>query len=214
MTLAKNSESSPRSPLQTAIDNANSDAFYRLAGEGANLSERNAFGDPVFFDAVEAVEFSTDETNRARRMTVLQTLIDLGADPNVLGCDGSSVLILPIFGMRVDLVEFLLAAGVDPNLGCGEPSETVYDVSIFDYYYEAFLAPNLAELVPPKDIGDEDAFLAWLDQEAEAKGYLRPTIPLLLRRFGALSQSEQAMQLGGSRDDTIRWTDEGWKLAC
>jgi hypothetical protein len=202
-----------RHPLFDAIESADLAAITQLASLEADLNTRDRVGDPALFTAVTGAEFAQDDDDYERRLEVIRRMVDLGADLDALGPDGGSILIAPILGLRTGLVEWLLERGVDSNHGCGEPWETIYDLASFDYDYEAWRAPSLPALAPPGDLIGEDAVLTWLDQEAEARGYLQPTILLLLRRFGALTGSEMAVRLGGRSTDLIRWTDGGWILA-
>jgi hypothetical protein len=200
-------------PLLLAIECSDGEAIERLVASGAHVNGRDEFGEPVLFRAVETVQFAAG-AERDRAIAVVSKLAELGANANALAADGASILIGPILGLDSGLVELLLRMGVDPNQGCGEPFETVYDAASFDYQYEAWFAPSLPQLVPPEGLGDdEDAYLAWLDQEAHAKGYLRPEILVLLRQFGALTGSEMAKHLGGRSGQGINWTASGWTLA-
>lgn len=204
----------PMTPLFAAIRNADCDAIERLAEEGADLNERDAEGEPALFVAIGAVTMSDGETERERRFKVVRKLVDLGADRHALGLDGYNILIDPVLGLQPGLLADLLSLAIDPNRGCGEPWETVYDAACFDYEYEAWLAPSLPSLCPGEEFrGNEDEYLGWLDREASARGYIRPEMLLMLRRFGAKSGSELAEQLGGSAKQGIRWSDAGWILA-
>ena len=202
-----------RHPLFEAIDNADLVAIARLAASGADLNIRDSLGEPALFTAVARAEFSEDGEDRERRLEVIRKLVSLGADLNALDDEGGSILIRPIFGLNTGLVEWLLRLGVDPNHGCLEPMETVFDAAILDYDFEAWIVPGLPPLNPPNGpLGDADSYLAWLDQEAGKRGYLRPAIPLLLRRFGALACEEIAAKLGGTSGQGIKWTKGGWTL--
>ena len=128
--------------------------------------------------------------------------------------DGASILIGPIFSQDMAMVAFLLARGVEPNHGCGEPWETVYELALFDYCYEAGLVFGKQDDEPaaPDEGEGEEAYLVHLDRRAEAKGHLGPEIPRLLRRYGALSNSEMSRKLGSDRSERIRWRDGRWHL--
>ena len=201
--------------LFEAIKSADIAAIERLAATGADMNLRDNHGEPAIFAGADNAHFADDASERERFKVVVRTLVDLGANINALDSDGTNILIGSIFGVNADLVAFLLELGVDPNHGCsGEPWESVYDAASFDYRYEAWFAPSLPALDPPEGIGEnEDAYLSWLDQEAQTKGYLRPKIPMLLRKHGALTGSELAARLGGLPGQSIRWTDGGWALA-
>lgn len=104
----------------------------------------------------------------------------------------------------------MLEHGVDPNHGCAESWETICDIAIFDYEFEAWMARSLPPLIPPEPLEDADAWLAWVDGEAERAGYLRPAVPLLLRRYGALTTDEIAVKLGCKTDQAVRWENGTW----
>ena len=201
--------------LFEAIKSADIAAIERLAVSGADTNMRDNYGEPALFAAVDSVHFADDAGERERCMTVVQRLADLGADINALDGDGANILVGPILGVNTDLVAFLLGLGVDPNHGCsGESYETVYDAAISDYAYEAWIAPMLPSLNESSEpTADEDCYLAWLEREAVARGYLRPDIPLLLRQHGAQTGNEMVACLGGMPGQSVRWTESGWTLA-
>lgn len=199
-------------PLLEAIQTADLAEIERLASTGVDLNVYDSFGEPALFKAVDAAQFAEGEADREFRLSVVRRLVDLGADLHALDDEGSGILIGPILGQQTELVEWLLNRGVDPNHGCGEPWETVYDLASFDYRFEAWIAPSLSPLDPPDTMADEDSYLSWLDNEAEKQGRLRPVIPLLLRRFDALTGEEMAAKLGGSSDQQIKWAKVGWQL--
>lgn len=199
-------------PLFAAINNADLPAIARLVADGADIAMRDCLGDPAIFAAMRTVEFAEDDDDRERCMDVVRGMIDLGADLNALCKEGSSILLGPILGLRLDLVEWLLEQGVDPNHGCSDDWETICDIAIFDYEFEAWMARSLPPLNPPEPLEDADAWLAWVDSEAKRVGYLRPAIPLLLRRHGALTTDEMAVKLGGRPDQGVRWVNGAWTL--
>lgn len=67
-------------------------------------------------------------------------MVALGADLTALGNEGSNILLGPILGLRLELVEWLPGHGVDPNRGCSEDWETICDIAILDYEFEAWIA--------------------------------------------------------------------------
>lgn len=199
-------------PLFDAINNGDLATIRQLVANGTDISMRDFMGEPAIFAAVRAVDFAEDEEDRERCMEVIRGMIDLGADLNALCNEGGSILVGPIFGLRAELVEWLLEQGVNPNRGCSDSWETVCDIAIFDYEFEAWMARSRPPLNPPKALPDADAWLAWVDAEAERVGYLRPALPLLLRRYGALTSDEMAVKLGGRPDQGVRWVNDAWTL--
>ena len=187
----------------------------RLAAGGADLNGQDAFGEPFLFHALFAASHY-DEASKVdrRRYDVIASLIELGADPHQLGRDGGSILIGPIFSQDAAMVQLLLEYGVDPNRGCGEPWETVFELASFDYRYEAWI--NSGDSAPefPKgiNIDDEDDLLRYLDQDARTSGRLRPDILILLRKYGALSNHEITLKIGGNGSERIEWRDDRWCL--
>lgn len=178
-------------------------------------STRDEFGEPALFNAVFAMSHYDQVTKaNGRRYDVITALIDLGADPCQLADDGASILIGPIFSQDTAMVALLLARGVDPNQGCGEPWETVYELALFDYCHEAGLVFGKQDDEPPApdDAEGEEAYLVHLDRRAEAKGNRGPEIPRLLRRYGALSNSEMSRKLGSDRSGRIHWRNGRWHL--
>lgn len=202
-------------PLTRAVFDFDVPALRHLVAAGADLNARDEFGEPFLFNAVFATSHY-DEASKAdgRRYDVIAALIDLGADPCQLADDGASILIGPIFSQDTAMVALLLARGVDPNHGCGEPWETVYELALFDYCYEAGLVFGIQgdEPAAPDEAEDEEAYLVHLDQRAEAKEHPGPEIPRLLRRHGALSNSEMSRKLGSDRSERILWQDGRWHL--
>jgi ankyrin repeat protein len=190
-------------------------AVRRLVAEGADLNARDAYGDPYLFEAT----YNSRSHDGAgafdpRPYALVEALIELGADPRQLADDGGSILLGPMFSQDARMMELLLKNGVDPNNGCGEPWETVYSLASFDYWYEAWAKPGGEPGREPSDaeLGDENAYLRYLDDEAIAADRPRPDILAVLRRYGALSNRDMARKLGGEGSEAIVWRDGGWHL--
>lgn len=154
-----------------------------LVANGANVNACNQFGDSVFEWAVSSATDRDLPAFAEDPYAPLRLLLELGADANQLSPHGHSVLLTGIFSCDPAMVKFLLDHGCDPNLGCADDWETLFDAALFDYEYEAWIQPDLPSLhagrsAPFQTPGDEIAFL---QGEAEARGYLLPEIPRLMR---------------------------------
>lgn len=68
------------------------------------------------------------------------------------------------------------------------------------------------ELPEGADKIDQDLLLRHLDDDAQAKGRLRPDLLFLLRKHGALANGEMARKLGGDGSERIVWCDDRWHL--
>jgi len=199
--------------LKDAIARYDLGALERLAKAGADLNQCDSYGTPLLHDAVMYHLGPCSPEDQAKAHQLIAKLIDLGANPNQLEYDGGNILICPIFAMDEAMVALLLAHGVDPNRGCSEPFESVYDAAVFDYYYEAWLQLPGPELAAPSpaDKGGEDAWLRFLGREAAAKGRPAPKICQLLREHGALSKDEIAAKLSPAQGERVEWRDVEWK---
>lgn len=192
-----------------------------LAAAGLDLNVRDQLGEPLIFAAVDWLAPHEDIAFPVAPSILIARLITLGADPHALAQDGSSILMGPIISRDAEMLTYFLDIGIDPNRGCGDPFETSLDLASFDYWFEVYERPRFCGPGPviepaeasPHELADEDAYLAYLDREADRHGVPGPEIAHLLRRYGALGGSEIAQQLGGARTDPIRWRDEGWVLA-
>jgi ankyrin repeat protein len=201
--------------LTRALRDFDIETVRRLVADGADINARDERGDPFLFAAL----FWTspyDEVTRAdgTRYEVIASLIDLGADPRQLGEESESILTGPIFSQDAAMVELLLSRGVDPNRGCGECFETLYDLAAFDYRFEAWIQSGQTAPALPEDLGpdDEDRWIDFADQHALAKGLIRPEVLKVLRRHGALTGREMARKLGGDGSERIVWRDDRWQL--
>ncbi|MDH7639487.1 ankyrin repeat domain-containing protein [Sphingomonas oryzagri] len=197
--------------LLDAAERADIAALRRAVASGADLNACGRCGESFLGEAMARV---MSGENRERRCEIVTALIDLGADPAALCDEGTSILIGPIFAQDADMLRLLLERGVDPNRGCGERWESVYDTADFDYWFEAW------EQIPGPSLGDPtaeeradpNAYLRFLDREAVAKGRPRPVLLAILRQHGALTGAEIARRLGGSDAKPVEWCVDRWIL--
>ncbi|WPN49162.1 hypothetical protein [Pseudomonas sp. P8_241] len=161
---------------------------------GANLNALNSNGDTLLQDMV--FWLAEDQSQLCGEM--LRLLLQLGANPNILGDEGSSALTAAMLCMNSELLGILLSAGADPNQPRGLcESDSFYDWAEFDYSYNVWMRDNVEfELIsPPEEPTDadqvsEESYLDYLDRMAVKYGVRRPDHLLLLRRFGAKSAHE------------------------
>ena len=199
--------------LSNALVHRGAAEVFRLVAAGADVNARDADGQP-FLSHVIFIEAPYDgEPDPAPWLDLIATLIDMGADPSLLDADGGSILIGPIFSQSEEMLELLLSRGVDPNRGCSETWETVYDLADFDYHYEVGLTcQEVPAVTMPEQANDEDGWVQQLDIQARERGLLRPALLLVLRRYGALSNREMARKLGGDGSEQIVWLDDRWQM--
>ena len=205
-------------PLLAAIGRVDQEAVRHLISEGHDVNARAPFGEPLLFQAIWHVDLAP--ASARRRCALLSLLMDLGADPHMLGDEEESILIGPILAQDEAVLTLLLERGVDPNRGCAERHETAYDAAEFDYVYEAWISPNAdrggsstAMLASP-DFDyrlEADRYVRFLDDQALMAGRLRPRLLYLLREFGAKSQGEIARDLTGDAHRQVEWRDGVWR---
>ena len=165
-----------------------------LVAAGANLNVLNSYGGTL----LEEVVYWMDEDKRQLCGEMLSLLLRLGADPNILGDEGSSVLTAAMLHMDTELLGILLSAGADPNRPSGLcESNSFYDWAEFDYGYNVWMRDNAEfELMsPPEKPTDadqlsEDSYLDYLDRMAVKYGVRRPDYLYLLRKYGAKAAHE------------------------
>ncbi|MCZ4324628.1 hypothetical protein [Pseudomonas anguilliseptica] len=140
---------------------------------------------------------------------MLRLLIERGANPNLLGEEGSSPLTAAMLGRDSELLEILLEAGADPNLPEGfTGTQSFYDWAVFDYIHEIWEAPFLFSPAPrleaptppsPEDKASEESWLQYLDRCAIKDGLERPNHLILLRKYGARTAHELSEKVGLSQ---------------
>lgn len=70
---------------------------------------------PLFEPLEAAVNSLTRARNDEKRRQIVQLLLDYGANPDSKLANHGSILYLPVANDMVDVVKFLLAAGIDPR---------------------------------------------------------------------------------------------------
>lgn len=123
------------------------------------------------------------------RYQVVQTLLDLGADPN-LGLPEESVLASPMLAMDGEMLRILLEAGADPNGLCDkdEPTQTLLDWADMDYCFET----NDYPWDPQTNVDRQnfDNRLDYLERMAAKYNYTPPIALRVLRQYGAKTYEE------------------------
>ena len=160
----------------------------QLALEGADFNEVDDFGDSLLKEVVANLSAS----DAPFRYEVVRTLLELGANSNILGAAGLGPLTDAMLSMDTDLLHILLEAGADPNKPCGfTESDSFYDWAESDYRYNIYGDYwILPEEPTEEDEASEEAWLAFLDRIAIKHEVLRPDHLKLLRTYGALTMGE------------------------
>ena len=165
-----------------------------LVAAGANLNVFNSSGDTLLDYIVDSLAREPSPFGG----DMLRLLLQLGADPNMLGdCDCSALTTAMLF-MDSELLEILLGAGADPNRPCGfDDAETFYDWAEFDYRYNVWMGDNsevgsisLSDEPTDADRVSQESWLDYLDRVAVKYGVRRPDHLILLRRYGAKAAQE------------------------
>lgn len=165
-----------------------------LVAAGANLNVFNGSGDTLLDYIVDSLAREPGPFNG----DMLRLLLQLGADPNILGDGDCSALTTAMLFMDSELLEILLSAGADPNRPCGfDEAGTFYDWAEFDYRYNVWMRDNfevdsINPLAEPSDADhiSEDSWLGYLDRVALNHGVRRPDHLFLLRTYGAKAAQE------------------------
>jgi hypothetical protein len=173
-----------------------------LAQRGAAMNEVTPGGDSLLEDVLTYLY----DHQAAHRYAVVRTLLELGADPNVLGEEKSSPLVPAMLNMDTEMLRILLDAGADPNKAVGfMDCESFYDWAEFDYRYE-MCDLHLPDTPTEDDKKDEDSWLSFLDKVAVKHNWRRPDHLFLLRMYGAKTRTEiKGIEQGSA--DTERQTD-------
>lgn len=157
----------------------------QLAEEGVDFNDRDESGDTPF----NTLAMNLCAWGKPFRYEVVSTLLELGADPNIVNEDGDGVLTTPMLSVDVPMLRMLLEAGVDANKVPGyDESESLLDWGIWDY--ELLYCQSYAEEPCEEEKEDVDKKLAFLDRMAMKYNCLRPEHLLLLRAYGARSKYE------------------------
>ena len=174
--------------IRDAAYAGNNPALRQLASEGADFNVMDAFGDSLL---KEIVSFLCSH-NLPFRHEVVRVLLELGANPNMLGPAGLGPLTDAMLHKDTAMLELLLAAGADPNKPCGfSEGESFYDWAESDYRYSLYGDYwTLPEAPTPEEEANEDTWLTFLERIADAYELQRPDHLKVLRAHGALTMSE------------------------
>lgn len=175
---------------------ASSDVLNVINGRGESLLE-------------SVTSYLAENPELEFRTSMLRLLIERGANPNLLGEEGSSPLTAAMLGRDSELLEILLEAGANPNLPEGFTStQSFYDWAVFDYIYEIWEVPFHFSQAPrpeapnppsPEDKVSEESWLQYLDRCAIKDGLERPNHLILLRKYGAMTARELSAKVSLSR---------------
>jgi len=183
---ASNSDPMTAALIATAL-RGDHDNLRELIAAGADINGRDKFGDPVLVAVLS--EFSAQPA--PHRYDTVRELLRLGADPRLLGDERAGPLCSPMWDMDTDMLRLLLDAGALPNHEAGHlPSESFYDLAVFDYGHEVWSMGNWPEEPSAADRADPDAWLRFLDSMAVKHGRRRPDHLQLLRDRGGKTAEE------------------------
>ena len=176
-----------REKIVEAAHSGNLALLRLLAQRGADFNEVCPYGDSLLEEIVSGL----GGEGKPYKYDVVRLLLELGADPNVLGEERSSPLAPAMVAMDTEMLRILLEAGADPNK-CGgvTEDESFFDWAELDYMFEMFDC-ILPEKPTIDDKKDEDSWLQFLDRIAIKHGVRRPDHLFLLRQHGARSISGQ-----------------------
>jgi ankyrin repeat protein len=134
------------SPLLLAITNANWDLARQLIQAGADVNQWNIFGEAPLFTAVglrartDGGRASIDPPNTTSGLTIVRTLLERGADPNMqlffkpanlqgsTNTRGSTPLIRAANGADLEVVKLLLAHGADATVYMADRQTPIHAV--------------------------------------------------------------------------------------
>ncbi|MCM8626369.1 ankyrin repeat domain-containing protein [Accumulibacter sp.] len=187
------------------------DALRELVGSGFDLNGCDQLGETILERVIGELEFCPGK----QRYAVIREMLRLGANPGVVGSDGSTPLFTAVVNMDTRMIGILLDAGADPNAslrilrGTGSEADTagsravaesLYDWAKFAYRYEVW-ETRLPEDARTADQSDEDAWLGQVDRLAVEYGKRRPDHLRLLRERGAQSTLELCRAARALDDD-------------
>ncbi len=161
-------------------------ALHTFVERGLDLNGKDQFGDTILESVVTEFHYRCPPL----RYEIILQMIRLGADPRRRGDAGTSALYPAILSMDTEMIRILLDAGADPNADeMDEPTQSLLDRSILNYCFDIWedLEPESAT---PEELGNVDAYLAYLARLAAKYGAQPPDHLLLLRAKGALTFKE------------------------
>jgi hypothetical protein len=170
------------SKLLDAISNESVEDVLRLLAEGADPNAIDTLGSSALMKACDSWH------SPENRLSMVQALIQAGADPSILDSDSSGPLFACVFAKDANLIEFLVKHGADPNKE-HDAGETLYDWAEFDYRFDEFDL-DLPEEPTENDKKDEDAWLQFLSRLAIKYQKRQPDYLIALRRAGAKTGQE------------------------
>ncbi|HVT88103.1 MAG TPA: ankyrin repeat domain-containing protein [Tepidisphaeraceae bacterium] len=97
-------------PLHSAAMRTNSEVIKQLIAAGAKVNAQDSGGGTPLFSLTV---FDARQPDPAH-ITVASTLLDSGANPNLINVEGDTPLHIAVKGARADLVELLLAKHANP----------------------------------------------------------------------------------------------------
>lgn len=154
----------------------------RLLTEGADPNAIDTLGSSALVKACDSWH------SPENRFSMVQALIQAGADPSKLDSESSGPLFACVLAKDASLIEFLVTHGADPNKE-NDDRETLYDWAEFDYRFDEFDL-NLPEEPTEDDKKDEEAWLQFLSRLATKYQKRQPDYLIALRRAGAKTGKE------------------------
>lgn len=170
----------------------------RLVHEGAELNLIGRYGVTLLEQIV--CDLLNQSSRPFQASDMVRLLIELGADPNLMGTDESVPLVPAMLAMDIPMLEALLEGGASPNPPGGVcDGSNLYDWAVLDYDMHVWESSQQSLLAGcgEADTDSEDAWLAVADRIALERGVRRPDHLLLLRKYGARSVEEGEGDNGG-----------------
>jgi len=169
--------------LLQAISEHNLDEVRKWIASGADPNTCDSFGDSALKRACDG------QIPRDARHAMAKTLIEAGADPNVRAKDGSGPLFPCVIAKDVELLEYLLLQGADPNQE-HDDGEYLYDWAEFDYRNDEF-GLNFPEEPLEEDTASEDTWISFYSRIALKYDKQPPVVLISLRKSGAVAWRER-----------------------